>query len=276
MEFSSGPSAQSRFTRKMAVAGLILAAGVIPLAAAGPAAAAEETIKVVTYNVGDAGGLKGDLKNLIDAEQRPAVIGLQEVADRVDILREVADETDYRLVLEADGESRRHNAILVRANMTLLDHGLREISPRTRVHEDTPGTGGTGWVPPKYVNWARVRGAGFEWVVGVVHLVPSASLYQSNEALHRLEVGNVRDWFESRVAEPIVMGDFNAEPDSSLMNQLRGVAKPFSARTFPAPNPTRSIDHVWAKRNATGSEIAALNGYGSDHRPLRVRVTVTR
>ncbi|MFC7614440.1 endonuclease/exonuclease/phosphatase family protein [Actinokineospora soli] len=115
-------------------------------------------------------------------------------------------------------------------------------------------------------------GGGFEWVVGVVHLTPSARLYDLNRELHNLQVRNSAEWFDTRVAEPIIMGDFNAEPGSNLMDALRRVAKPYSAPS----HAVGSIDHVWAERDSEGSNVDALSGYGSDHRPVRVRVAVTR
>ncbi|WP_436501285.1 endonuclease/exonuclease/phosphatase family protein [Actinokineospora sp. HUAS TT18] len=255
-----------------------LVAAFVAVPGAGAAGALEEqTIKVVTYNVGDAGGLRADLGRLIDTE-RPAVIGLQEVADREDVVRDVAAANGYVAIYETDRQAIKHNAILVRGNVTVVDHGAREISPATKVDPATPGTGPAEpgdcgcWVPPKYANWVRVRAAGFEWVVGVVHLTPSAQRFELNRRLHNLQVANSAEWFSSRVAEPIIMGDFNAEPGSNLMDGLRQVAKPFSAPSFGGA----SIDHVWTKRSAVGSEVDALSGYGSDHRPVRVRVTVTR
>ncbi|AGM06227.1 endonuclease/exonuclease/phosphatase family protein [Amycolatopsis keratiniphila] len=253
----------------------------VPLAAlvAVPSAeaATERTIKVVTYNVGDAGGLKADLVRLIETE-RPAVLGLQEVADREDVVREAAAATGYVAIYETDRRAIKHNAILVRGTMNITGHGAGEISPASKVDPSTPGTGPAEpgdcgcWVPPKYVNWVRVGGAGFEWVVGVVHLTPSAQRFELNRELHNLQVRNTADWFSSRVAEPIVMGDFNAEPGSDLMAGMRRVADSYSAPS----HGDRSIDHVWAKKDSIGSAVDALGGYGSDHRPVRARVTVTR
>lgn len=245
-------------------------------------AAAEEptnhTIKVVTYNVGPAGSdLKADIVRLVDTE-RPAVIGLQEVADSGDEarVRAAAAATDYQLIYEHDRQAVEHNAILVRPNVTVLAHGAYEISPESRVNPSTPGTGSEGCgclVPPKYVNWVRVRAAGFEWVVGVVHLTPSAQHYDLNRQLHDKQVNNSAEWFDARTAEPILMGDFNAASDAALMDGMRDVgAKPFSDESFG----THRIDHVWTKRSATGSDVDALRGYHSDHRPVRVQVTVTR
>ncbi|KZB79283.1 endonuclease/exonuclease/phosphatase family protein [Amycolatopsis regifaucium] len=240
-------------------------------------AATDRTIKVVTYNVGDAGGLKADLVRLIETE-RPAVIGLQEVADREEVVKDAAAATGYVAIYETDRQAVKHNAILVRGNLTISGHGATEISPSSKVDPSTPGTGPAEpgdcgcWVPPKYINWVRVGGSEFQWVVGVAHLTPSAQRYDLNRELHNLQVRNTADWFSSRVAEPIVMGDFNAEPGSDLMTGLRRVAKAYSAPS----HETRSIDHVWAKRDSAGSEVDALSGYGSDHRPVRARVTVTR
>ncbi|GAB1515376.1 endonuclease/exonuclease/phosphatase family protein [Actinophytocola sp. KF-1] len=264
-------------TRRTAIVLAFLAAAAVASPVAQAAEADTHTIKVVTYNVGDAGGLRADLVQLINAE-RPAVLGLQEVADRETAVREAAAATGYVAIYETDGKAVKHNAVLVRGDMTITGHGAREISPESRVNPATPGTGPETpdscgcLVPPKYVNWVRVRGGGFEWVVGVVHLTPSAQRYDLNRELHNRQVRNTAEWFASRAAEPIVMGDFNAQPGSGLMDALRQVARPFSAPS----HGDASIDHVWAKRDAAGSAVDALSGYGSDHRPVRVRVTVTR
>ncbi|GHH13160.1 endonuclease/exonuclease/phosphatase family protein [Amycolatopsis oliviviridis] len=279
MELMKEPSAHSKPRRKILALTLFapLVAFVAVPSAEAAEAPAERTIEVVTYNAGDAGGLKADLLRLIETE-RPAVIGLQEVADREDVVKEAAAAAGYVALYETDRRAVKHNAILVRGNMTLKGHGATEISPASKVDPSTPGTGPAEpgdcgcWVPPKYVNWVRVEGAGFEWVVGVVHLTPSAQRFDLNRELHNRQVRESADWFSSRTAEPVVMGDFNAEPGSDLMAGLRQVAEPFSAPS----HGTRSIDHVWAKKAATGSEVDALSGYGSDHRPVRVRVTVTR
>ncbi len=266
--------------------GAVVLALLAPLAAAVVAtpgapvaeAATSHTIKVVTYNVGDAGGLVGDLVRLIDTE-RPAVIGLQEVADRERALGEVKARTGYDLIYESDRYAVKHNAFLVRPNLDITGHGARQISPETEVHPATPGTGEPRpadpcgcTVPPKYVNWVRVEAGGYVWVVGNVHLTPSAQRYDLNRQLHNKQVRNSAEWFSTRTAEPIILGDFNAQPGSDLMDGLRRVAQPFSA---PSHGDAR-IDHVWTKKDAVGSRVEALSGYGSDHRPVRVRVTVTR
>jgi endonuclease/exonuclease/phosphatase (EEP) superfamily protein YafD len=261
------------------VAPLAVAAVVTPGAAATESAApAEHTIKVITYNVGPRSGVRGDLVELIRAE-RPAVLGLQEVADNETAVNRAAAATGYVAVYESGRKAVKHNAFLVRGDLTITGHGARQISPETRVHKDTPGTGPETpdscgcLVPPKYVNWVRVRAGGLQWVVGVVHLTPSAQRYALNRELHNKQVRNTADWFSTRAAEPIVMGDFNAQPGAALMDALRRVAKPFSAPSF---GDGRRIDHVWTKKDATGSRVEALSGYRSDHRPVRVRVTVTR
>ena len=253
------------------------AALLVAVPGAGAAEVTDHSIKVVTYNVGDAGGLRADLVRLINAE-RPAVLGLQEVADREDVVREVAAATGYRAIYETDGQAVKHNAILVRGNVTVTEHGARQISPSAKVHPSTPGTGPETptdcgcWVPPKYVNWVRVQVGEHAWVAGVVHLTPSAQRFDLNRALHREQVSNSAEWFTTRTAEPIVMGDFNAQPGSALMDGLRQVAKPYSAPSFG----DAAIDHVWAERDSAGSQVDALSGYGSDHRPVRVLVTVRR
>lgn len=256
----------------MAVALAATGAVTAPLATAAPVEerATDHAIKVVTYNVGDksATTLRDQLRRLMSMD--PAAIGLQEVADREGLIRSIAGD-DYKVLYEAVGQASKHNAILVRDDVRVRSHGAVKISGVAKVHPDTPGTGSGDTAPPKYINWAKIRVDGLRWTIGVVHLVPSAERWAKNRELHNRQVRRSAAWFASRPAEPLLMGDFNAVPRSSLLKRLRNVAKPWGKPSFGR----RAIDIVWTKKDATGG-VRALDGYGGDHRPVRVSVKVTR
>jgi len=259
----------------------VAAGGPAPSAAAPPPEerAAEHGIRVVTYNVGDGAARKkrADLRRLMAL--RPAVIGLQEVADRVALIRALAPKHGYRSLIGAEGDGRQRIALLVRKKgVKVLDHGLRKISDRTSVHPATPGTGDGDQVSAKYVHWVRLRVDGLRWTVGAVHLVPSASKYKKNRRLHGRQVAECAAWFRGVKVEPLLMGDFNATPRSGLVDDLREVARPWSKPSFEKGD--RPIDMLWTRKDARG-KVRALGvdpdpDYSSDHRPLRLDARVTR
>jgi endonuclease/exonuclease/phosphatase family metal-dependent hydrolase len=265
----------------MATATVVIGGVTTPAATATAAPVAERatehSIRVITYNVGNKKPklLRAQLGRLMALE--PAVIGLQEVADREGLLSDVARRNkEYRLWYEAVGTASKHNAILVRGEKR-REHGARVISGWTKVHDSTPGTGDVDMVPPKYLNWLKLKVDGLKWVFGTVHLVAAAERagdgYAPNRALLRREVARSADWFKSRTSEPILVGDFNATLNHryNLLRRLKDVAKPWTKPSLG----NRAIDIVWTAKNAKG-KVRALDGFGGDHRPVLADITVTR
>jgi endonuclease/exonuclease/phosphatase family metal-dependent hydrolase len=236
-------------------------------------------IRAITYNVGDGSNAekRADLKRLM--RLGPAVIGLQEVADRKAMVTRLAKRNGYHAYYEQTERGSAHNAVLVRNKGTdVLAHGALRLSVRTRVNPNTPGTGGTGWIKPNYLNWVRISTGGLRWTIGVVHLVPSAERFAANRRLHNKQVADSSRWFDHAKAEPMLMGDFNATPGSALMADLREVAKPWSKPSFEKGD--RRIDSLWTEQDAEGG-VKALGldpqpDYSSDHRPLRLDASVNR
>lgn len=271
------PTIGTRLPRRAVIAvslALPLLLGGVPATAVVPAATPRTApttheIQAITYNVGDgpARAKSRDLRRLMRLE--PDVIGLQEVADREDLVTALAQDNGYRAVYE---DASHHNAILLPESTEILAHGAIRISPRSRVSPHTPGSS-DGWHPAKYTHWVRFRTDGLAWVAGVVHLVPSASRFRLNKELHHTQVANSADWFDTRPFEPLLMGDFNAPADSGLMADMREVATYWTKPSHDA----EEIDHLWSKDDATG-EVSALDGpdYSSDHRPVRAVLEVTR
>jgi endonuclease/exonuclease/phosphatase family metal-dependent hydrolase len=264
-------------TRSIAAALLALAgvgtAGAFTAAATaapGPARTGTHELTVVTYNVGDPSDAKvrADLARL--ADRRPEVIGLQEVADRDGLLRRVAPRLGYRVYQPSAGEASRHNAILVRKDVKLIGHNILQISDRTYVGHHTAGARKTGYTAAKYISLVRVQVDGRAWVVGNVHLVPSAARKGNTRtrALHHRQTVRSAEWFTNRALEPVLVGDFNAEADSTLLAPLRKVAKASSEDS----HGHRAIDIVWTAKDAR-TTTKALRGYSSDHRPVEVTIT---
>jgi endonuclease/exonuclease/phosphatase family metal-dependent hydrolase len=239
-------------------------------AAPGPARAGTHALTVVTYNVGDPSDRKvrADLARL--AERRPEVICLQEVADRDELLRRVAPGLGYRLYQPSAGEASRHNAILVHRDVKLIGQNILRISDRTYVGHTTAGARTTGYTAAKYISLVRVQADGRGWVVGNVHLVPSAEREGNTRtrALHHRQTERAAEWFTNRALEPVLVGDFNAEPDSPLLTPLRKVAKASGEDS----HGHRAIDIVWSAKD-TRTTTKALRGYSSDHRPVEVTIT---
>ncbi len=267
-----------------AAAAALVGSGFTPAAA--PATAAPATsqqteragvhsIRVITYNVGDksAPTLRAQLSRLLD--RKPAVLGLQEVADRKDLLKQVARANPgYRLFQKDYGPVSRHNAILVRKRgVTVLDDGAKLLTEAANVEKGTAGAK-DGIAARKWVNWVRIKTDGLRWTAGVVHLVASAErLGGLTRKLHLEQVARCAAWWKGLKSEPLLMGDFNATLGHryNLLEKLRDRAKPWTDES----HDNRAIDYVWSKRNAKGT-VKALDGFGGDHKPVQVDLTVTR
>jgi endonuclease/exonuclease/phosphatase family metal-dependent hydrolase len=266
-----GPRVLSRRSA-LVLGGAAVATAATAMSAPHARAATEHRIDTITYNVGNRSdaAVADDLRRLMNRSERTAVIGLQEVSDRVSVVSSTAREHGFRAVWAEDGEHRRHNTILLRRDLEIAASGCAKLHGPLPVNPNTPGSA-DGTVVPKWINWVAFRVDGLAWVVGVVHFVPSAAQFDSNRRVFQTEVDGCVDWWHSRVREPLLMGDFNATPSSPLLADLRAIAEP---RSEPSHG-DRAIDMVWSKKSATGA-VNALNGFSSDHRPVAVTVTVNR
>lgn len=209
---------------------------------------------LATYNLGDpaAARLVVDLRRL-DTD----VIGVQEAGDRTEVLSAI---TTHQVVRDA-GEAARV-ALLVRLGIGVSAHGLTRISVRTKVGRLVAGARRTGYAEPKFISDVTLTDG---TRIGVTHLVPSTSLpaNRAARALYRRQVAGCVAWFAS--GGDVLMGDFNGDPDYNLLAPLRAVATPHTAPS----RGTRSIDHLWTRRGApTLTDVQALGGYSSDHRPV--------
>lgn len=267
-----------------AAAAVVVAGGIAPTTAtATTTAAAHQTeraeahsIRVITYNVGDKSDrtLRAHLDRLLGL--KPAVLGLQEVADRETLLKNAARANGYRLFHKDAGRGSKHNAILVRKRgVTVLADGVKLLTEAAKVEPGTPGAGQSAITARKFVNWVRIKTGGLRWTAGVVHLVPAAERLGGLTRKHHLkQVAKCVAWWKDVKAEPLLMGDFNATLGHryNLLKKLRDEAKPW---TKPSIADGRAIDYVWSKKNAKGT-VKALDGFGGDHKPVQTDLTVTR
>lgn len=267
-----------------AAAAVVFAGGVTPTTSATAnatvathqtEAARTHSIRIITYNVGgkSPSTIRAQLNRLLD--RRPAVLGLQEVGDRRELLKQVARANPgYRLFQKDHGRVSRHNAILVRKRgVTVLAEGAKVLTEAAKVEQGTAGAK-DGIAARKWVNWVRIKTDGLRWTAGVVHLVPSAErLGGLTRKLHLRQVAKCTEWWKSLKSEPLLMGDFNATLGHryNLLKKLRAEAKPWTDISHSG----RAIDYVWSRKGAKGS-VKALPGYGGDHKPVLVNLTVTK
>lgn len=185
-------------------------------------------MKLTTYNVGN----KPDEQVGVDlvelTKREPYLIGLNEVGDREAVLRRVSERTGYMLVRDESERSSGHIAALVSPHVRFEGHKLRHVSPATKVGKNTAGARNDGIAEPKYLLATRftVPTTREKWVVGVIHLVPSAMRKGNTRtrALHALQVGVLMAWLRTRRRNAALIGDWNAEPDHWLLKVARRVA----------------------------------------------------
>ncbi len=95
------------------------------------------------------------------------------------------------------------------------------------------------------------------------------------------QAGDLLAFWQSR-PRTVIMGDFNAEPDSApitrvLASGLRDTLAPHGLRTagtYPAPSPAIRIDYVLATADIESVAAAIPHTTASDHLPLAVRLRV--
>jgi endonuclease/exonuclease/phosphatase family metal-dependent hydrolase len=131
-----------------------------------------------------------------------------------------------------------------------------------------------------------------ELVVACTHLhwgsnaIPEESIAERGE-----QVAAIIETLHPAPAPTLLMGDFNAVPDSPDLEALRAPASRFRdawelvhgdkpGYTIPVDHPTRRIDYMWLGEGVTCSSIAVLDSadtrLASDHFPIVADVTLPR
>lgn len=222
-------------------------------------------IRYCTYNVGDAFWKKllSDFRRMVH-EYDPDFIAVQEVGDRGHLLRKAAKQLDRLLIRDGSQPASDHIAFLVGPDVRIRWTRLVKISGPEFVGHNTAGARKSGWVGAKYALIVNADIRGENRTVITTHLVPSAGRKGNHRtrALHNRQVAALAALLDTLPDNTILMGDMNAEANSSLMDEIRQVATIRSVKS----RGNRDIDHQISK--GLDGYIRALKGYASDHRPV--------
>jgi len=248
----------------------------------GKIAASGGTLRVMTWNIhhGEGTDKKVDVDRIakVILREKPDVVALQEIdrgverSGKIDIITRLADLTDmtYAFGKTIDFQGGEYgNAFLTRFPI------LEERNRRFGLIQPGEQRGLLQLI-------LDVRGE--EVVVANTHLESS-----SNDSARASSIGELRTTLRGYSPRPVVVcGDFNDEPESRVMTELKkdyadswatlGRGEGF---TFPSDTPKRRIDYVLVLNNSKpDSAFAAvqlrplsarvLQSSASDHLPLLV------
>ena len=113
---------------------------------------------------------------------------------------------------------------------------------------------------------------------------PKTLFSPQSESAQFAQLKVINDHFSSRYAgygKPVILtGDFNALPDSPVMQSMDSLWTKLSADdlTFPSKGPVKCIDYVYALSSARGVRVNRVkviqNKKASDHIPVVVRLRI--
>ncbi len=243
-----------------------LAAGPDPV----PLEPVGETVDIMSYNIHSGFDSDGrqDLEaiaGVIEASEAE-IVALQEVSrvrlmdGGADIPRWLSRRLEMPYVFHGTEEPHWGNAILSR--YPILDSGWGDL----------PRVGkliGRGYL------WARIDTGGTDPLLVIVthlhHLGPDSEARQA-------QVPSLLAFWKNQAAS-IILGDFNAEPDSPEMRMLSeaglrdawSLAGEGSGFTFSANEPIKRIDWIWHSEDLQPVEIKVIQTRASDHLPVLAR-----
>lgn len=139
----------------------------------------------------------------------PDVIGFQEVLphQRADLEQDLPGYQVCGRGRDADGGGEQC-CLFVRAGIRIVEQDTFWFGP----HPDQPGSRAWDAMFPRICSWVRLRRAGGEVLVANVHLDHQGEISRQQAA------AQLAAW----LSDPcILMGDFNAEPDSVALTSLR-------------------------------------------------------
>lgn len=215
----------------------------------------------------------------------PDLLGVQEaLASQVDELRAAFPEFDMVGVGRDDGLRKGEFSALFyrRSRLGLREGGTRWISATP----DKPGSlGGTARIP-RVFSWGE-----FFTENGTRILVMNAHLDHESDSARILGATQMLEWSDRRETLPcLIMGDFNATPESNplrvlLESQRLSAARPASGPyvTFQGFNPAITegdmIDHILFSREFRLEKVeidrTSVGGrIPSDHYPVIARMTL--
>ncbi|HET8902678.1 MAG TPA: endonuclease/exonuclease/phosphatase family protein, partial [Saccharospirillum sp.] len=245
-------------------------------------ASAEDTLRVMTYNVHSCIGMDGkiDVARIarVIARSKPDVVALQEL----DVGRDRSEGIDqaHQIARLLEMEFHFHPAIHLeeeRYGDAILTH-----LPQRLVKADLlPGLANKPNLEPRGALWVEV-----EWQGRKVQIINTHLGLNARERKVQVEALLGPDWLgDPDCREPVILcGDFNALPSSpvcqSLSSRLRDAQQATQGhrprRTFPSRLPAARIDHIYLGEGLETGSIdipdSALVRVASDHRPLVAEV----
>ena len=257
-----------------------------PEASAAGVRAAQDTLRIMTYNVHSCIGMDGKLSPeriaRVIARCAPDIVALQELdvgrartegLDQAHIIAQCL-EMDFHFHPAMHIEEERYgDAILTHLPMRLVKTGT------------LPGVPGKPWLEPRGILWVEIELDGRTIQVLNTHL---GLLPRERRAQAETLLGP--DWLgHPACSGPVALcGDFNALPASKVCRRLRTRLNDAQIQlqshrprtTFPGRFPTARIDHVFVDSGLTVADIevpdSELVRVASDHLPLIVELRRTR
>jgi endonuclease/exonuclease/phosphatase family metal-dependent hydrolase len=252
-----------------------------------PIARTDPAVRVLVFNIhaGKDASSKPNLEEVANLvrETSADVVLLQEVdrgtrrSANVDQVRVLSDATSFGSAfgksLDYDGGEYGIAALSRTGFVATKTHPLPTTPPQPRAG---------GAVEPRVALDASTRTP-----IGAVHVINThldasgVEEYRLQESAHLLAIIRERLSSETPV---LVGGDFNAEPDSKVLERLReaGLRDAWAecgqgdGLTYPAGKPVKRIDYLFLTSSLGCRSARVIETTISDHRPLLVAVVANR
>ena len=232
-------------------------------------------IRVMTYNLHNGFNTKGhlDLEQIatVIEHSNPDIVALQEVSrgwlvsGRVDMLSWLSQRLKMPYVFGPTADPFWGNAVLSR--YPIIAFSKHELPTRDLFIR---------------------RG----FVVALIDLGGGDTIKVIGTHFHHLEGGTAIRQLQSQAIvsfwngldRTVIMGDFNAEPDSSEINILRRAGLVDAAKlmfiapplTFSSDAPARRIDYIWISSDLQVLDVLVPQSLASDHLPVVATVTTQK
>ncbi|MCA9797220.1 MAG: endonuclease/exonuclease/phosphatase family protein [Candidatus Eremiobacteraeota bacterium] len=198
----------------------------------------------------------------------PDVVGFQEALphQRADLEHDLPDYQAYGIGRDAGGGGEQC-CLFVRSGIELLSQGTFWFGP----HPDRPGSRAWDAMFPRICSWVRLLWSGREVTVANVHLD------HEGETARQQAAAQLASWLRPPC---VLMGDFNAEPDSVALTNLRQWLTDAyfcihggwlgTYHEFAGGHDGPCIDHILVSGLQVASAEVVVSGppYPSDHHPV--------
>ena len=144
-----------------------------------------------------------------------------------------------------------------------LNTGVYKISPTKRVSGPFPNQ------RARYIVWVHLehKAYGSRFWFGSCHFLFSKHTHPSRMDMWKTQRDNAIKWVQQNDRR-ILVGDFNASPDASIMQPVRSALKVITAGA--KTHRYGKLDHIWMNKTSPIDSVTtkALKGFNSDHKPL--------